>query len=274
MTNTFTIQNNTTGRPALFQRNGMENRVFSGNDNRQSFTPNLPSGVGLNLVVDTVLDDITTSFNSDNLRGEYDFSTGTDVTAPYSSLVFQTDYPGNNLGNGATGAQLYNRRTDTWFRIYFSLTVWVSADYSVHSNQEKWWYPVIKTDGVGTGAVEIAWRPNSPETPNGETWSIHFDPQFGGSTPSYPVNAVPLRKGVWQTVECYMVMNTPGNTDGRLRIWVDGVQSFDLTGIQMSNQVAQSYIDGIRFTGTRGGGASTTPTPAGGQQRRYSRLAF
>jgi hypothetical protein len=239
-----------------------------------SFTPNLPGGVGLTLVSDSLLDDISDTFNADNLRGEYDYSLATDLTAPYSTTVFQTDYPGNNYGNGATGAQLYNRRTDTWFRIYFSLTVWVSEDYSVHSNQEKWWYPVIKTSGVTTGACEIAWRPNSPETPDGTTWSIHFDPQYSGSSPSYPVNAVPLEKGVWQTVECYMVMNTPGTSNASLRIWVDGVESFNLTGIRVSNEGVQSYIDGIRFTGTRGGGASSSPTPPGGQQRRYSRLAF
>ena len=238
------------------------------------FIPNLPGGVGLTLVMDTVLDDITTSFNSDNLRGEYDFSSATDLTAPYSTTVFQTDYAGSSYGNGAGGAHLYNRRTDTWFRIYFSLSMWVSEDYSVHSNQEKWWYPVIKTSGVATGACEIAWRPNSPETPDGATWSIHFDPQYSGSSPSYPVNAVPLEKGVWQNVECYMVMNTVGVSNASLRIWVDGVESFNLTGIRVSNEGVQSYIDGIRFTGTRGGGASTSPTPAGGQERRYSRLAF
>jgi hypothetical protein len=47
-----------------------------------------------------------------------------------------------------------------------------------------------------------------------------------------------------------------------------------MTNSRFSAASAQAYFDGIRFTGTRGGGSSNTPTPAGGQVRRYDRLAF
>jgi hypothetical protein len=77
-------------------------------------------------------------------------------------------------------------------------------------------------------------------------------------------------------VEGYVVMNTPGNSDGLLRVWIDGGLAFEATGLAFTSadQTVQPYIGYARFSGTRGGGASSTAVPIGGQYRRINRIAY
>jgi hypothetical protein len=39
----------------------------------------------------------------------------------------------------------------------------------------------------------------------------------------------------WHCVETLATMNAPGSTDGRLQLWLDGVQIYDVNGLQLRN---------------------------------------
>ena len=49
-------------------------------------------------------------------------------------------------------------------------------------------------------------------------------------TISYKTN-MNLTRGVWHTIRMQVVGNTPGVANGRLRMWVDGVQALLNTGM-------------------------------------------
>lgn len=241
-----------------------------------SFTPMLPAG--MTLITDTNFGNLGVlgEFNSDSVRYFWDSRQGRDDTAPYSSGVYETFYPGNDAGNGAGGGLLLGPDGKKWRKVYFAAMVWVQSNYSIHSNGEKFFYPRITTPGQVEQSTSMGWAPQGSDTPNGPTFGFQLYTQaIGGTTRWDPVpNYVRVTKGRWTRIEVYMAMNTVGRSDGIWQVWVDGVLAADLRNVPYSNATAESYFDGIRFTGTRGGGASNTLTPPEGQLRRYDRLAF
>lgn len=109
-----------------------------------SFTPNLPSGLAL--VTDTRFGNmVRDQINADGIGFAWDGRNATDPTAPFGPNVFETFYPGGHLGNGVGGALLYGPQGQTWRRLYFSLAMWLPANYSTHSNEEKFFYPIVRT---------------------------------------------------------------------------------------------------------------------------------
>ena len=89
-----------------------------------------------------------------------------------------------------------------------------------------------------------------------------------------PTQVAKVGKGRWTKIEAYMALNSVGKADGIWRVWVDGQVAADRSDVAYSNTTDLSYFTGIKFTGVRGGGASTSLTPPEGQIRRYDRLAF
>jgi hypothetical protein len=241
--------------------------------NSGSFTQHLPPG--MTLYSDTRFGNLLPQqqFNSDGLALAYDARNAVDEGAPFGRNVFEVFYPANDAGNGRGGGWLFGRGGQQWTRVYFSLMMWVPSNYSIHTNMEKFFYPIIVTPGFSNQGTAMNWMAFGGA--NGSHFGFALNAQISGQGWIYPsASGARVRKGAWTRVEMYCEMNTPGRPDGVWRVWVDGVPAVDVSNIRYSAHPVQSFFDGIRFTGTRGGGASAVLTPTGGQVRRYNRLAF
>ena len=124
---------------------------------------------------------------------------------------------------------------------------------------------------MSSGAFPINWAAIEGG-PNGTQWGFVYVP-VPGEVGIPQTGAARATKNQWCNIEMYLVMNTADTSDGIMKIWVDGEVAEDRSDIRYLNGASPSW-KGMRFDGTRGGGTSTTPTPAGGQVRRYNRLAF
>jgi hypothetical protein len=238
-----------------------------------AFTANLPANSGLQLITDTRFGNMQNQqMNADGLAYAWDGRNATDASAPYGSSVFETFYAGNDLGNGVGGAKIYGQGGKKWRKMYFSLAMWVPSNYSVHSNGEKFFYPLITTNGAVTGFSPINFYPIA-QGPNGTNFGFEMIPRPGAVFETQN-GAAMVPKGQWAQVEVYMEMNAPGSSNGVLKVWVNGQVAANRSDMMYSGASTQSVFDGMQFEGIRGGGASNTPTPAGGQVRRYNRLAF
>lgn len=243
-----------------------------------AFAANLPPG--LSLVTDTYFGNLLPccTYNADGLGMAWDGRNATDASAPFGPAVFEIFYPGNHRGNGEGGASLFGRGGQQWRQMYFALMMWVPANYSMHTNGEKFFYPIVTTGGRQTSSFMLGWHtPEWAGYPGGAsdpTWVFGLQNQIGDANRYQERTAPRPVKGRWQKIEAYLVMNTPGRRDGTLRVWVDGALAIDWRDAYYSAQPTQSVFDAIRFEGVRGGGASAVPTPPEGQVRRYSRLAF
>jgi len=246
-----------------------------------AFTPNLPAGLtkyGETTFGETEVS--RTGYGTAGLLYAMDdaaVSGGRNVAvsdSPYGPNVFETYYPGNSRGDGWGGARIIGETGQRWKSFYFAMAVWVPTNYSIHSNGEKWLY--LHTSG-GSATV-INWEPDAPETPNGTTFGLWLLPDLSNASYDawvrHPVAGPRLRKGVWQHLEVYLQMNTPGASNGIYRAWINGAAAVNNTSMKFYTDATQATIEGIKFDGTRGGGASDTPTPAGGQVRRYGKLAW
>jgi hypothetical protein len=243
-----------------------------------AFTPNRPGGLAL--ITDTHFGNLQVwaNLNEDGLAFGGDGRNATDPSAPFGPHVFEAFYPGNHAGNGGGGGHLLGPNGQQWRRVYFSLMMWVPSDYSTHSNGEKFFYPVVVTPNQPTQSSYLEWRPIGDDTPNGPRFGFNLITQTSNfptqrhSPP--PSTAARVTKGKWTRIEAYCIMNGVGRSDGVVRAWIDGQLAVDFTNVRFSGATAESVFEGIRFTGTRGGGASSVLTPPQGQVRRFSRLAF
>lgn len=277
-----------------------------------SFTPNLPAG--LSLYADATLGDFPSNYTytAQNLAFGGDaqvadnasiptagtvvnwhtvtvnsglWRNATDNAAPYGPSVTDTVYVEGGAGNGSCDTYFYSPAGQNWVKAYFAMSLRVSPNYVWHSNVEKFFYPIIETSGFADRVTGVEWQPNGTgEGPNADTCGWVVDAQLGGlgePVGSWYVqqstgNTARMRKDRYQTVEMFVQMHTPGNANGIVRVWVDGVLALESTTFRFapSTYTAQSTIRQVRFTGTRGGGASSVNVPTGGMYRRYDRLAF
>ncbi len=99
------------------------------------------------------------------------------------------------------------------------------------------------------------------------------DPTLGGiwvtvalqnPTISFKTN-MNLARGAWHTVRIQTIANTPGVANGRLRVWVDGVQALINTGANDPPKYLERtnvmYFSAGQMPG-RIGSSSSLPTPA------------
>lgn len=250
---------------------------------------NKPSG--LTLFTDTSFGNLLNgTYNADNLAIvndsiNVDFANTTDGSAPYGPSV--TDIQMDEGSTGGNGTILYSSGARDWKRTYWCWSLYLSPNYSMHSNGEKFWYPIIKQqDGASPDITDtqlsnpyIQWKLIAGETPSGDTISWVYGNQMGGGDFQEITQSTEpgkLRKGQYMVVEGYTQMNTPGNADGIVQVWVDGEVCLNVTTARLSPAAAlgNNYINGVRFTSTRGGGTSTEAIPTGGQVRRLDRLSF
>jgi hypothetical protein len=197
----------------------------------------------------------------------------TESSTPFSDGVHRVTYPGNHLGGGY-GVGSLQREEGVWPRLYVAALVKLVGSngqpYRIHANEEKWLYPVIHTIEPRAQVAQIDWAWILDGQGN---WATHFDAGLppGRVTQNYPV--YPINDGRWNKIELYAQMNTPGNSDGVWRMWVNGVLAAEYTNCEFSRTTTQAGFFGVRFITVRGGGDDSQPTPSGGQYRLTDRLA-
>ncbi len=254
-----------------------------------AFTPNLPANEGLTLVRDVSLGNLVTNeFNADGLRLENgDPMNGygrtiIDTPAPFGPKVYEHWYPGGHTGNGYGGGRIEEMGRNKYKKLYFAMHAWVQADYVTHSVGEKWLY-LLTSNAAGTQGrnVSVNWDPiySLGDTPTGPTFGftlwIPGHPTAGLSQGvQQTAGFARFRKGRWVLLEGYVKMNDPNTNNAEMRIWVDGAIAHRVSDFSINDGPQQTFFDGIRFDGTRGGGTSSVPNLVGGQAKRYSRLVW
>lgn len=184
--------------------------------------PNQP--IGMTQVYDNPMSDpITTQPNAYNFFGYAGQISNTllvsDSSAPASpALIYRLLFPaGAALGGGAptrwaagdgfptNRGQLYSRT-----RVRFS------SNWSFNGNdQMKFWFPRQNDNNLNHVALSFRGVANDPDRLTLE-WIMQNPPYFdvggGGS----------LRRGEWQDIEVLILPNTPGQSNGGIRMWING----------------------------------------------------
>jgi hypothetical protein len=150
---------------------------------------------------------------------------------------------------------------------YMAVQLRYSANYEFHTNTEKLLYPVLTAPGAGAPLLNVG--------RNGELAGFNA-PMNGPVAPLVtgltPGGVVPI--GRWVHVEYYTRLNSPGQSDGEQRVWVDGRVVLDRRNVNFVEHSAQVLFFRGRLDFTRGGGQSGVLTPLGGQWVDVDRLAF
>ena len=140
-----------------------------------------------------------------------------------------------------------------------------SPNYVFHTNGEKLVLPMAYQPGDNGALINVG--------PHGTLQAIVGTmgamPAPLGETVTGPV----IPRGQWITVEYYTRYNSPGQSDGTQRVWVDGRLVLDRQALNLAAGVNQVLFRLGRLDFTRGGGASSVLTPPGGQWVDVDRLA-
>lgn len=186
----------------------------------------------------------------------------------YGSKSIRAWFPGNHAGEGVGPLTLMVSGLNSQEH-YMVCHMRYAPNYVFHTNSEKFFYPVENVAGEGNwGASLLNVGPDGQLI--GASGPIQTAPV---GEPKSATNLFPV--GTWFLSEFYGKMNTPGNSDGEWKVWIDNVNVMNITGWQFSNNATTQmlYSLGRRDT-TRGGGVSSVLTPAGGTWLEIDRLAF
>lgn len=109
-------------------------------------------------------------------------------------------------------------------------------------------------DGTDGFSTRLMWRREGA----GELYAyLPTSEEYGTSIAR---GAWTFRPGVWHRVEQEIVLNQPGQADGRASVWVDGERVIDQAGLQF-RLVEELKIDGLFFSTFFGGGDASWSTP-------------
>jgi hypothetical protein len=245
-----------------------------------AFTPNLPAG--MRLIRETSFENWTDASRDADGIEVINWTNNTTENAAtfgarsvtcnggYGTKCFRTWFPGNHAGDGVGPSTLMvyglNSRAH-----YMAVRMRYSPGYVLHTNGEKLFYPIgpeLPTGGNGP-AYAASMNVGGSGHILGYEAPIETQPPMG---PLSGPNVVPI--GRWFTAEFFAEMNTPGQANATLQVWIDGVRVVNKTGIMLSNRPTQQLFDRGRRDFTRGGGPSAVLTPPGGQWVEMDRLAF
>lgn len=233
-----------------------------------AFTPNLPAG--MRLVGDS-------DFDSPNVPGieiiNWDRNTVQSPTTHGVALmtvdgrsVVRAWFPEQHAGNGVGPMTITTGEMNSRSH-YMAVRLRYSANYQFHTNTEKLLYPVLVAPGAGAPLLNVG--------RDGELAGFNA-PMNGPVAPLVaalsPAGVIPI--GRWFHVEYYTRLNSPGQSDGEQRVWVDGQLVLDRRNVNFVVHGAQVMFLRGRLDFTRGGGASGVLTPLGGQWVDVDRLAF
>jgi hypothetical protein len=89
-------------------------------------------------------------------------------------------------------------------------------------NQDYYWAVVLATQRTSGGTDYLtAFYDGGPNNPCGGQASVSF------------YDIAPWRWDAWHWVQVEVKANTPGSSDGEMRVWVDGSQVVNKTGLNM-----------------------------------------
>jgi len=207
-------------------------------------------------------------------------------------------HEGNSTGDGYGPGNMFETTERNYTRLYFALSAFFPTDYRCHTGGEKFTYFRAKTNGVDTRSVSMGilcarnydLRPDVIASTLAHTlepcvtdfW-IPGHPIHGpGYTKPWNLTSVRIPRGEWCQIEVDTKMNTPGNSDGEVKLWVNGSLHEHETGIcfhysdegTLTESIYQTTINALRFDFTRGGGASAIATASGGQSWYMGRLEW
>lgn len=202
-------------------------------------------------------------FNAINELGWADEGNGgtimQDATAPKSpNNIYRTVLPAGFQGGGGTAWGEINFNVKT---VYVSMWTRESANWEGHegSNTNKRYYIYTTTD-VPSIFLSMEGSGSGPLRPFIEGQNIvkggegYGDPQ----NPDWGPNLVPTAqaiRGQWHNVELIAAMNTAGNADGYLDLWLDGVHISHYTGIMFQSSSPSWRL--LHYTNLWGGGGGT-----------------
>ncbi len=233
-----------------------------------AFAPNLPAG--MQLVGDS-------DFDSPNVPGieiiNWDRNTvqaptthGVALMTVDGRSVVRAWFPEQHAGNGVGPMTITTGEMNSRSH-YMAVRLRYSANYQFHTNTEKLLYPVLVSPGAGAPLLNVG--------RDGELAGFNA-PMNGPVAPLVaalsPAGVIPI--GRWFHVEYYTRLNSPGQSDGEQRVWVDGRLVLDRRNVNFVVHGAQVLFLRGRLDFTRGGGASGVLTPLGGQWVDVDRLAF
>lgn len=180
---------------------------------------------------------------------------------------------GNSGGGTGFGALLGRPAVGNNRRMYFAIRHRFSPGYLIHTNDEKFIYPTYKNSTSPNQTPYIGLRPQTNEGGPGFFTAIPYETGF--LTRAKVSDFVLPTDGSWITSAFDMLLNTPNNNDGHLKVWVNGVQVVDIQNHRPVNGgTTQAYFNEMRVDSTRGGGNSLVPVPTGGQWREYDRVVL
>jgi hypothetical protein len=233
-----------------------------------AFTPNLPAGMRLigESDFDTPNAPNVEIINWDRNTVQSPTTHGVALMTVDGRSVVRAWFPELNAGNGVGPMTITTGEMNSRSH-YMAVRLRYSANYEFHTNTEKLLYPVLTAPGAGAPLLNITRDGglagfNAPM--NGPV-----APLVTGLTPG---GVVPV--GRWVHVEYYTRLNSPGQSDGEQRVWVDGRVVLDRRNVNFVVHGSQVLFFRGRLDFTRGGGQSGVLTPLGGQWVDVDRLAF
>lgn len=187
-----------------------------------------------------------------------------DATAPQSSpTVAQMTYPAGF--SGGSGPGIAERGFSTHRQtIYISTSVKFSSNWQGHSSGvNKILYfgidngsPKIYTSAKGSGTGALV-----PEVALQSLNAAYYD---GVGQTATTVNLLPnvtkgknFERGKWHRVEYLFIANSPGVADGRVQVWIDGVQTHSYTGIQFVGSAGKNRWEWVKWSPVWGGTGGT-----------------
>lgn len=246
------------------------------------WAPNIPAG--LTTFVDTQFDSgdwpggpeqtsPTGSWKFIGAVNEELLTSGNDSS--FGPAAARCPQPGDHAGNGIGTSTIYWDGAFNAQQLYLAVDVYIPSNYVIHTNNEKFWYPYRDGQlnfGSG-GGTAIEWGLIGAQTATDANFGWRVLTQDGSDPPWVDQNlSVYMTKGQNNHVEIYTKMNTPGQSNGIWRIWINGVLACDYTDMRFSILGQQDAWIVWGIDDTRGGGPSGVLTPTGGQFREYSRM--
>jgi hypothetical protein len=197
------------------------------------------------------------------------YSIVTDATNPGSSPnVGQVVYPAG-MPSGGAPITMYPRTPFSKDSVYVSFYVKVSSNwYGNASSANKivyWGMP----NNQSMGAMEFGGVGNDDGGPylvaEGITGFVQAGDNPAGGPPTVvlgpnrlPQPWVQFTKGVWHHYEAVFINNTPGQNNGTIKFWLDGVLAGDWTS-RIGFQTNGNHFAEITWSPTYGGGGPAVP---------------
>lgn len=206
--------------------------------------------------------------------------------AGHGTGAWEIWHKGDSRGDGYGPGNLVETTTRNYKRLYVAMSLYFPPGYRAHSLGEKLIYLRTTTNGAASTAATVNFGPEDvrDETPITTLAQVATEPMLPGVwMPGHPVygpygrpwnaTAVRMTRGAWMLVEVDFLANRPGQSDGHIKLWVDGRLCLDETGIRFADS-GQTTFDALFFDFSKGGGASAFPTPPEGQSYYFGRLAW